>query len=47
MDLETKPVRSIGFDADENGQSRQAQHQIPIGPVRHTYPTTLPEIKVV
>jgi hypothetical protein len=28
MDLETNP-RSIGFDADENGQSRQAQHQIP------------------
>jgi hypothetical protein len=26
MDLETKP-RSIGFDADENGQSRQVvQH---------------------
>jgi hypothetical protein len=25
--------RSIGFDADENGQSRQAQHQIPISPV--------------
>ena len=24
--------RSIGFDADENGQSRQAQHQIPIHP---------------
>jgi hypothetical protein len=23
----------IGFDADENGQSRQAQHQIPIAPV--------------
>jgi hypothetical protein len=22
----------IGFDADENGQSRQAQHQIPITP---------------
>jgi hypothetical protein len=22
--------RSIGFDADENGQSRQAQRQIPI-----------------
>ena len=32
MDLETKP-RSIGFDADENGLSRQAQHQIPITPV--------------
>jgi hypothetical protein len=25
--------RSIGFDADENGQSRQAQHHIPIAPV--------------
>ena len=22
--------RSIGFDADENGQSRQVKHQIPI-----------------
>jgi hypothetical protein len=22
--------RSIGFDGDENGQSRQVQHQIPI-----------------
>jgi hypothetical protein len=29
MDLKTK-LRSIGFDADENGQSRQVQHQIPI-----------------
>jgi hypothetical protein len=25
--------RSIGFDVDENGQLRQAQHQIPIAPV--------------
>jgi hypothetical protein len=25
--------RSIGFDADENGQSRQAHHIFPIGPV--------------
>jgi hypothetical protein len=30
--------RSIGFDADENGQSRQAQHHIPIGPVEASYP---------
>jgi hypothetical protein len=26
--------RSIGFDADENGQSRQAQRRIPIASVR-------------
>jgi hypothetical protein len=32
VDLETSP-RSIGFDADENGQSRQARHKIPIAPV--------------
>jgi hypothetical protein len=24
--------RSIGFDADKNGQSRKAQHKIPIPP---------------
>jgi hypothetical protein len=29
MDLETKPM-SIGYDGDENGQSRQVQNQIPI-----------------
>jgi hypothetical protein len=32
MDLEPSP-RSIGFDADENGQSRQVQRQILIIPV--------------
>jgi hypothetical protein len=33
MDLETKPQVDRGFDADENGQSRQVQRQIPIHPV--------------
>jgi hypothetical protein len=29
MDLETKP-QVVGFDADENGQSRQVQRQIQV-----------------
>ena len=34
--------RSIGFGADENGQSRQAQHQFPIHPA---HARTEPELK--
>jgi len=36
--------RSIGFDADENGQLRQAQHQIPIASV--CFPTIFREFNV-
>jgi hypothetical protein len=37
---------SIGFDADENGQSRQVQRQIPITPVLGAFKDPLVKTKL-